>query len=248
VRNYRFLTGLAAATLVAALAAPTRADTIGVLTDNGDVGNFLIRNLSTAAQPNLFELSFTAPTLERLTAVNGATVVTSASFSSPIIFTVTGSNSSGHITISQAVAATKTFFSNPLTGQPNPMATLNFTLNAGEIGSGPGGTNELSLSGIITSIPSKYVDISGNTYDFSNMSTINFALTTTTYYDPNGNMLPPGAGSTFYLGTTPGASATGSIGFSQASAVPEPASLAIVSVSLVGLLAYRRYGKRPVAA
>jgi len=261
VSRHTFLTGLAAALLVAATSAtPAHADTIGVATDNGTVGSFQLTNLGGGN----FELQlFPNPgppiadsTL--LTLVNGSAVVTPATFSTPVYFSVSGLPGP-NVALTQAAVATKVFDSN-VASPTNAQAKLEYKLNSADIGSGTGGVNGLLLHGLITSVLSPLVDVTvvtsfgpplvttTNTYDFTHITSINFALTGTTYFNPSGVELAPGAGSMAYVFATEGARVMGSGGFSQAVAVPEPASLAIVSVSLVGLLACRRFGKRTPTA
>lgn len=241
MRIQRFLTGLAAATLVAALTAtPTRADT-NVFSDSGALGTFKLTNNGGGS----FTLDLTPVIEQKLENINNLGVGDAglqAEFGASVNFSLTGTVGTEHTFSS--LTLTKIFRSAETGGAD---ASLTYKIEAG---STPSSTpNAMTLTGAITGVGSTgslldYVQLPGatlpsDTYDFASMvgGTNTFALTSTSF---------GGGASSFatVLSGASGAFATGGFSaFSQAP-IPEPASLAIVSVSLVGLLGYRRLGKR----
>jgi len=242
MRQRHILTGLASAILVVvATAGPTRAETIGVTTDSGEIGSFTLTNRG----GGLFALSFpNYPVGQTLLSINGSPVSTPADFGSNINLTVTAGLGTHNYTIDDSVVYTKIFSSTP-SGSPNPFSLLNYTIASGQAGDSTDPTH-LFLKGLVGSVPNPLVDVGGTTYDFTGMtgSVIDIIL--------NGSLSGSGFDSMFaFMGTsTTDQFVMGTASFVQTTAVvPEPSSLAImgVSMSVVGLLAYRR-AKRAATA
>lgn len=243
----KFLTGLAAAILVAAVTVtPAHADTM-VFADSGALGTFTLTNVD-GTNFTLTLLPLDEQKLENINELGVGDDGLQAEFGANIAFALTGTSGIDHTFTSATL--TKIFRSAEANGRD---ASLTYEIQAGAT---PNSTPKgMSLTGPITGVGSTgslldYVQLPGgdlpsDTYDFSSMvgGTITFVLTSTSF--------STGVSSFAQVLATSGASARGGFSaFSQSPAVvPEPSSLAIVGVSLAGLLAYRRrFGKRAPTA
>lgn len=225
-RSVPLVLGLAAAVCLAAgppnsaLAGPI----VKVVTDDGSLGRFLLTNNGGGS----YTLNLITPPGQQLYTINGVTVMTEAVFDATINFTVTPGPTTHDYVISTGTL-TKSILSTP-PGAPNPAATMEYQLTTGQSGHF---SNGLLMSGVVTSVPSALVDISGKTYDFSMIKIVELAFTATRYTGLTG------AQTMWNVFNTKGATASGSASFSQA-AIPEPTSVALLGIGLTGLIAFRR--------
>jgi len=215
------LGGVAAALLLGSLASTAQAGGISVLSDSGNLNTFTLDNLGGGD----FTLSITAP--DTLTSINGAGVSIPATFDPVLAFTASVSGSVVTVTPTSPIPYTKTF------GSGTAIASLTYDLTIGQIGTGIN-QNGLLLGGTILTVAPNALP----GYDFSTLvgGTHNFALT--------GQHYTGGAASIADVFAIAGSSVTGSGGFSESSAIPEPTSLAMLGIGLSGLFTFRRFFKR----
>lgn len=217
----RFLPlGLAAVIVAAGSLGSAHAATIPVGSDAGWLGTFTLTN-----SDGNFSLEFTEPSVQSLNLINGVVVGFDAAFSNPIAFTATPNSGPRDFLITSGTEI-KSFTAD------NSTANLNFVLEFGQAGD-ENNNDGLIFTGSITGAPSPSLVVGDDTYDFSPLvsGVITFALTGANY--------DGGAASMFDVMTMSGTSVTGTAVFSQA-AIPEPTSLALFSIGLGGLMAFRR--------
>jgi len=227
VRKLSFSSGLASVALVAALAvAPARAASINVTSDSGSLGNFILTNLGGGN----FALDLTPVPPPQLTQINGTPVLAQANFGTIVNFTVISGIGGTSYTITSATNLPKIY--NSPDSVTDPTVSETYRLASGQAGSGLD-MNGLILAGVVTSVLDPTFTVGANTYNFAGMlgGTTTLVLTATDYTG--------GATSMATVISTVGATARGSGSFSQG-AVPEPTSMALLSIGLGGLLAYRR--------
>lgn len=229
----------AVAALVAALAVtPSRAATVVVSDDSGTLGAFTLVNNGGGN----FAVVLTSPESgsQRLNQVNGLPVSTAADFGTNLGITVTSGLGTRDYGVTSGVL-TKIFRSTP-TSAPNPFALLNYQFASGQAGIGATSA-DLVLKGTVVSVSNTLVDVSPNTYDFTQMNGKDISITLT-------GLFPAGGSFTdmfdFMSNSTSGQSIAGDVStFSQGVAVPEPTSLALMGAGLGGVVFFRcRFGKR----
>lgn len=228
---------LAVTALVAALAVtPSRAATVVVSGDSGTLGAFTLVNNGGGNFAVVLPFSDSG----RLSEVNGQAVSTVADFGTNLGITVTSGLGTHNYGVTSGVL-TKIFRSTPPSA-PNPFALLNYQFVSGQAGDGATSA-DLVLKGTVVSVSNPLVDVTPNTYDFTQMSGKEISITLTGLFPSGGAFASM---FDFMSNSTSGQSITGNVStFSQGVAVPEPASVALMGIGLGGLLAYRRrFAKR----
>jgi len=235
--------GLAACVTAVLLGgSPAKAGTTAVTSDSGSLSTFTVTNEgvtgSGVGAVTTLKIVLTTPANESLADINGSPITPiAAAFTTTETLTLTN-DGFGLYTVASG-NYTKTFGS-------GSVATLTYNLNGNPIASGGtlGGNSfdgTLNLSGTVTGVTAN--SLPG--YDFSafdnGLGVINLTLTGETF---------SGTGTHTFASViaTDGATVSGSGSFSEASAVPEPASVALLGIGMAGFFAYRRLCKRTANA
>lgn len=233
MRRRSLLFALAAAVCLAAGPLNTApAASINVVNDSGSAGFVRLTNVDGVN----FKIEFLQPKAQWLNSINGSItdLPIQALFPSPITFQLV-SGASSHEFMLSSDSWNKRF-------DPDGDNTdLTYELTRGEA---PHMLDSLVLDGRVLSAPQPLLTLgtgaSQKTYDFTPLvgGRIQFVMTA-----PQFN----GTNSFFGLFQTVGATASGSMAFSQI--VPEPTSAALMGVGLIGLLFHRRrMAKRSLGA
>lgn len=230
----------AVAALVAALAVTSsRAATVAVSDDSGTLGAFTLVNNGSGN----FAVVLTFPDNgnQRLTRINGDPVSIAADFGTNLGITIVGPGLGPHDYVIDTGVFTKIFRS-PSASTTNPFALLNYQLKTARAGAGVTAA-DLVLRGTVLSVTNTLVDVSPNTYDFTQMIGKDIFITLTGSFPSGGTFTDM---FDFMSNSTSGQSIAGDVStFSQGAAVPEPTSLALMGAGLGGVVFFRRrFGKR----
>jgi hypothetical protein len=206
-----------------------------VLTDSGSIGGFTITNEGVAGSVTSLRITGLPAAQSEVDTVNGVNITPERSvIPTPVTLTVTLTAPDTY-----SIGLTPPTYTQTIGGTAGSQAELNFNLTTGE-------TSTLlpkffNMSGLITQVLAN----ANPNYDFTPFThggTQNVTLTATSF---------TGAGVSSFdsFFATPGATATGNGSFSQAAAVPEPASLVLLAIGMSGLVAFgRTFRKRPTIA
>jgi hypothetical protein len=214
---------LAMMLLAALVPGPTQAASIIVATDSGNLGEFNFTN--TGIISGTATIAVSVPSLiSTVNTVNGAIVPPEpVKVNTPLTLTVTPTGA-GEYSLALPAGITKTV--GPTVGQ---QAIMTFNLTRGDTPAAL--PNFFNASGPVLALLANANPL----YDFAAFSNglgkINFTFTATTF---------TGVSSFASLFSTVGATATGNGSFSQAAAVPQPASLAMLGSGLALVLAWGR--------
>lgn len=227
-----FLAGIASALLLGSAASSARAGTIPVTNDFGLVGAF------TAVNDGGGKITFTLSGPSSVIGINGSTSLPGLPL--PAAFDPT-------ITITESVSGTDVTISStapPLLSKmfTDPTGTADLTYQLKTTPSAISDPQNLSLNGVIVGTGSPT-----GTYDYSPLMGGRMALAFNGAFFTS----PPGVSVTtvsqFLAPTAPGAKWIGVASFSE-SAIPEPASLALLGIGLSGLFMLRRFFRRTSVA
>jgi hypothetical protein len=217
-------TWIVAMMLIAALMAGTaQAASITVLTDSGNLGEFNFTNIGIIS--GTATIAVAVPSLiSTVNTINGAIIPPEPiKATTPLTLQVTPTGA-GEYTLALPAGITKTVGST--VGQ---QAILTFNLTRGDTPAAL--PNFFNASGPVLALLANANPL----YDFAafgnGLGKINFTFTATTF---------GGVSSFASLFSTVGATATGNGSFSQAAAVSEPTSVAVLGSGLLGLLAWGR--------
>lgn len=200
-----------------------QAASILVLQDSGNVGAFTFTNTGFVSGNTVAIMVAEQSSPSMMNTVNGAIITPEpVSVSSPVILLVTpvgGGQYTLHVTPNDPQKI--------IGGTLGQQARLNFNLTAGDTPASL--PNFFNASGPVTSLVTNLNPL----YDFSAFANgqgkINFTFTATSF-----------TGTTNFAGlfATPGAVATGNASFSQIAGVPEPASVVMMGLGLMGVFTW----------
>jgi hypothetical protein len=223
--------------LVAVSSFGSAAHATLVSSDSGSVGSFTLLNTGISGGVSHLELTFTSPASEALQTINGGSVSgIGALFTTPVSLDVTPNGANTYTVTS--IGTTAKVFTDAASGTS---AELEWNLSSASTTVNP---NVLNLAGNVTSVTTNGLVNAGTTYDFSpftNGSGSNkITLTATSFSGGISSM----ASLIATAGGTATATGNGSFSETAANAIPEPASLALMGIGVIGLFTLRRLFKR----